>query len=150
MPDAWLRLWNGDFVQAPGIVSPSFRVHAALLDGGDGSSIRGVDGLMTWIRQTRAAFSNLRFATEVDPLVDGRYAFVRWTAIGPGSCMRKDVGGALLRVWVAVAVVLIDNDRCPLQSRLNMKARESRQIVSAAILPRSVTPGACRTARRAW
>jgi hypothetical protein len=46
MLDAWLRLWNGDFAQAPGIISPDFRVHAALLDGGDGSSIRGVDGLV--------------------------------------------------------------------------------------------------------
>jgi hypothetical protein len=31
MLDAWLRLWNGDLAQAPGIISPRFRVHAALL-----------------------------------------------------------------------------------------------------------------------
>ncbi|KPI09780.1 protein of unknown function DUF1486 [Actinobacteria bacterium OK006] len=80
--DAWLRLWNGDFAQAPEIISPGFRVHAALLDGGDGSSIRGVDGLVTWIGQTRAAFRDLRFTSEVPPLVDGRYASVRWTATG--------------------------------------------------------------------
>lgn len=65
MLDAWLRLWNGDFAQAPGIISPGFRVHAALLDGGDGSSIRGVDGLVAWIGQTRAAFRDLRFTIEV-------------------------------------------------------------------------------------
>ncbi|MFD9511724.1 ester cyclase [Streptomyces mirabilis] len=82
MLDAWLRLWNGDFAQAPGIISPGFRVHAALLDGGDGSSIRGVDGLVAWIGQTRAAFPDLRFTSEVPPLVDGRYASVRWTATG--------------------------------------------------------------------
>jgi predicted ester cyclase len=82
MLDAWLRLWNGDFTQAPGIISPGFRVHAALLDGGDGSSIRGVDGLVAWIGQTRAAFPDLRFTIEVPPLVDGRYASVRWTATG--------------------------------------------------------------------
>ncbi|MGW1504877.1 ester cyclase [Streptomyces mirabilis] len=82
MLDAWLRLWNGDFAQAPGIISPAFRVHAALLDGGDGSSIRGVDGLVAWIGQTRAAFPDLRFTIEVPPLVDGRYASVRWTATG--------------------------------------------------------------------
>ncbi|SFF28628.1 ester cyclase [Streptomyces mirabilis] len=82
MLDAWLRLWNGDFAQAPGIISPGFRVHAALLDGGDGSSIRGVDGLVAWIGQTRAAFRDLRFTIEVPPLVDGRYASVRWTATG--------------------------------------------------------------------
>ncbi|MFG2361582.1 ester cyclase [Streptomyces mirabilis] len=82
MLDAWLRLWNGDVAQAPGIISPGFRVHAALLDGGDGSSIRGVDGLVAWIGQTRAAFRDLRFTIEVPPLVDGRYASVRWTATG--------------------------------------------------------------------
>ncbi|MER5532862.1 ester cyclase [Streptomyces mirabilis] len=82
MLDAWLRLWNGDFAQAPGIISPGFRVHAALLGGGDGSSIRGVDGLVAWIGQTRAAFRDLRFTIEVPPLVDGRYASVRWTATG--------------------------------------------------------------------
>lgn len=82
MLDAWLRLWNGDFARAPGIISPGFRVHVALLDGGDGSSIRGVDGLVAWIGQTRAAFRDLRFTFEVPPLVDGRYASVRWTATG--------------------------------------------------------------------
>ncbi|MCX5016623.1 ester cyclase [Streptomyces sp. NBC_00555] len=82
MLDAWLDLWNGDSARAPGIISPDFRVHAALLDGGDGSSIRGVDGLVAWIGQTRAAFPDLRFTLQVDPLVDGRYASVRWTATG--------------------------------------------------------------------
>lgn len=85
MLGAWLRLWNGDLAQAPGIIAPDFRVHAALLDGGDGSSVGGVDGLVTWIGQTRAAFPDLRFAVEVPPLVDGRYASVRWTATGTYS-----------------------------------------------------------------
>lgn len=82
MLDAWLRLWNGDFAQASGIISSDFRVHAALMDGGDGSSIRGVDGLVAWIGQTRAAFPDLRFTTEVAPLVDGHHASLRWTATG--------------------------------------------------------------------
>jgi predicted ester cyclase len=82
MLDDWLRLWNGDYGRAPGIISPDFRVHAALLDGGDGSSIRGVDGLVAWIAQTRAAFPDLRFTEQVTPLVDGRYASIRWTATG--------------------------------------------------------------------
>jgi predicted ester cyclase len=82
MLDDWLRVWNGDYEWAPGIISPAFRVHAALLDGGDGSSIRGVDGLVAWISQTRAAFPDLRFTEQVTPLVDGRHASVRWTATG--------------------------------------------------------------------
>ncbi|WP_199827224.1 ester cyclase [Streptomyces xylophagus] len=82
MLDNWLRLWNGDYDRAPGIISPAFRVHAALLDGGDGSAIRGVDGLVAWIAQTRAAFPDLRFTEQVAPLIDGHYASVRWTATG--------------------------------------------------------------------
>ncbi|MEV8463457.1 MULTISPECIES: ester cyclase [Streptomyces] len=82
MLDAWLRLWNGDYTQAPRIISPDFTVHAALLDGGDGSSIRGADGLVAWISQTRAAFPDLRFSVQIDPLVDGDHASVRWTATG--------------------------------------------------------------------
>ncbi|WP_199810930.1 ester cyclase [Streptomyces sp. NRRL F-525] len=82
MLDDWLRLWNGDYDRATGIISPAFRVHAALLDGGDGSSIRGADGLVAWIKQTRAAFPDLRFTEQVTPLVDGRYASIRWTATG--------------------------------------------------------------------
>lgn len=82
MLDAWLRVWNGDYSQAPGIISPDFTVHAALLDGGDGSSIRGADGLVTWIAQTRAAFPDLHFSLQIDPLVAGHHASVRWTATG--------------------------------------------------------------------
>jgi len=82
MLDDWLRLWNGDYDRAPGIISPAFKVHAALLDGGDGSSIRGVDGLVAWIAQTRAAFPELRFTEQIAPLVDGSYASIRWTATG--------------------------------------------------------------------
>ncbi|MEU9186251.1 ester cyclase [Streptomyces sp. NPDC048484] len=82
MLDSWIRLWNGDFEQAPGVISRDFRVHAALLDGGDGSSVRGVDGLVGMIRQIRAPFPDLRFAVEVGPLIDGRYASLRWTATG--------------------------------------------------------------------
>ncbi|MFJ9150300.1 ester cyclase [Streptomyces sp. NPDC102270] len=82
MLDAWLRLWNGDYTQAPGIISPDFTVHAALLDGGDGSSIRGADGLVAWISQTRAAFPDLRFSLQTGPLIAGHRASVRWTATG--------------------------------------------------------------------
>ncbi|MFD6492114.1 ester cyclase [Streptomyces sp. NPDC059944] len=80
--DVWLRLWNGDLALAPDAVTPDFRLHAALLDGGDGGAVRGPDGLAAWIGQTRAAFPDLRFAIEVGPLVDGAFTSVRWTAAG--------------------------------------------------------------------
>ncbi|MET7680604.1 ester cyclase [Streptomyces sp. NPDC005423] len=79
---AWLRLWNGDYQQAPRIISPDLRVHAALLGGGDGSSVKGPDGLAAWIAQTRAAFPDLRFALQVRPVINGPYASVRWTCTG--------------------------------------------------------------------
>nr|WSZ20431.1 ester cyclase [Streptomyces canus] len=82
MLDSWIRLWNGDYGQAAGIISPRFHVHAALLDGGDGSSVRGADGLVDMVRQIRAPFPDLRFSVEVGPLIDGQYASLRWTATG--------------------------------------------------------------------
>ncbi|CAL9584584.1 nuclear transport factor 2 family protein [Streptomyces sp. enrichment culture] len=81
MLDAWLRLWNGDCTQAPGIISPDFTVHAALLDGGDGS-IRGADGLVAWIAPTHAAFPDPHFSLQTDPLIAGHGASVRWRATG--------------------------------------------------------------------
>ncbi|RDG29904.1 hypothetical protein DVH02_34595 [Streptomyces corynorhini] len=82
MLDAWLRLWNGDYDKAQSIVSPDIRVHAAMMDGSDSSSIRGAEGMVAWISQTRAAFPDMRFSEEVRPLVDGTYASVRWTVTG--------------------------------------------------------------------
>jgi hypothetical protein len=82
MFNEWVQVWNGDVAKAQGIISPDFRVHAALLDGGDGSSVRGVDGLLTLIGQIRGVFTDLHFTVEVGPLVDGRYLSGRWTATG--------------------------------------------------------------------
>jgi predicted ester cyclase len=82
MLDAWLRLWNGDFTRAPAVISPDFTVHAVLLDGGDGSRVRGADGLVAWIAQTRAAFPDLRFSLQIAPLADGHHTSARWTATG--------------------------------------------------------------------
>ncbi|KIF67438.1 hypothetical protein HY68_00460 [Streptomyces sp. AcH 505] len=80
--DAWLRLWNGEDALAPAIVSDDFRLHTALIQGGDSSSIRGAHGLVGWILHSRAAFPDLEFTIEVPPLIDGAYLSVRWTATG--------------------------------------------------------------------
>ncbi|MEW1722379.1 ester cyclase [Streptomyces sp. NPDC093109] len=82
MLDSWLRLWNGDYTQAQRIVSPDFRIHAAMMDGSDSGAIRGPEGVVGWIAQTRAAFPDMRFSMEVRPLIDGAYASVRWTVTG--------------------------------------------------------------------
>lgn len=78
----WVTVWNGDSAKASDIISPDFRVHAALLDGTDGSSIRGVEGLVGLVDQIRSVFTDLRFDLEVGPLVDGRHVSARWVATG--------------------------------------------------------------------
>ena len=79
---AWLQLWNGDYSQAKRIVSPDVRVHAALFDGGDGSSVKGPAGMVDLVSQIRAAFGDLRFAIDVGPIIDGDHVVVRWIATG--------------------------------------------------------------------
>jgi predicted ester cyclase len=64
------------------IFAPDFRLHAALIDGSPSSSVRGPEGLVTWIRQARAQFQEIRFTTEVGPLVSGDYVMGRWQASG--------------------------------------------------------------------
>lgn len=80
--DAWLKLWNGDYSQADNLISPSFRVHAALLDGGDGSSIGGPHGLVGWISQIRAAVPDLTFEIQVGPIEQDSHVALRWCAEG--------------------------------------------------------------------
>lgn len=77
--DGWLRLWNGDDATVD-VVHPDFRLHAALLDGGDGSAVRDPAGLLAWIHQLRAALPDLHFRIEVGPIVDGDRIAVRWRA----------------------------------------------------------------------
>lgn len=79
---AWARIWNGDFTGADDLIDGGFRVHAALLDGSSDAAIRGPQGLTSWIGQTRSAFPDVAFATEVGPFVDGEYLIGRWEATG--------------------------------------------------------------------
>jgi predicted ester cyclase len=79
---SWLELWNGDYSQAEGLISPGFQLHAALLDGGDGSAISGPEGLVSMVSQIRGPFPDLKFGIQVGPIVDGDYIVVRWTATG--------------------------------------------------------------------
>jgi predicted ester cyclase len=87
----WLALWNGDYTRARDCISPDFTVHAALLGGGDGSAVRGPEGLVAWIEQTRAVFTELVFDVDVGPITEDDLLAVRWLATGvygggfPGS-----------------------------------------------------------------
>ncbi|WP_405164221.1 ester cyclase [Nocardia sp. NBC_01499] len=79
--DGWLTIWNGDFTPANDIVAQDFSVHAAMMDGG-GDAAQGPDGLIGWIAQTRAAFTELVFNVAVGPIVDRDYLAIRWVAVG--------------------------------------------------------------------
>lgn len=79
----WLGLWNGDYNRAESFIRPDFRVHAALT--GDGSSIRGPEGLVAWVKESRTAVPNLEFAAEVGPIAQGDHIVVRWRAAGTYS-----------------------------------------------------------------
>ncbi|MFI9640509.1 ester cyclase [Micromonospora sp. NPDC051925] len=79
---AWVQLWNGDYTLAERIISPDVRVRAALLDGGDGSAVKGPGGMVDLVGQIRSAFPDLRFDVEVGPIVDGDHVVVRWVANG--------------------------------------------------------------------
>ncbi|HEY1447988.1 MAG TPA: ester cyclase [Caulobacteraceae bacterium] len=74
-------LWNGDYSLAR-IVAPDFTLHAHLIGGLSSDSVRGPEGLANWIRQARAPFSEVRFVTEVGPLVSDDYVSGRWVATG--------------------------------------------------------------------
>lgn len=79
---SWVRLWNGDYSLADRLISPALRVHAALLDGGDGSAIKGPGGMVDMVTQIRSAFPDLRFAVQVGPIIDRNHIVVRWVATG--------------------------------------------------------------------
>lgn len=78
----WVQLWNGDLPTAQRMIAPGVRVHAALLDGGDGSAVEGPEGMVGLVQQVRAAFPDLRFAIEVGPIIDGDHVSLRWVATG--------------------------------------------------------------------
>ena len=78
----WVQLWNGDYQLAKQIIAPDVRVHAALMDGGDGSAFHGPAGMLDFIKQIRGAFPDLHFAVDVGPMIDGDHVVVRWIATG--------------------------------------------------------------------
>lgn len=78
----WVALWNGDLGIAEEVISADNRVHAAMFDGGDGSAAGGVSGMKNLVTQMRSLMSDLVFAVDVGPLLDGDHVVVRWVATG--------------------------------------------------------------------
>ncbi|WP_018681058.1 ester cyclase [Actinokineospora enzanensis] len=115
----WIAIWNGDYILAYRDVAADFTVHAALLDGGDGSAVRGPDALVGWITQTRAVFTELVFEVEVGPISDADFIALRWVATGTyaggfpgatapagtavrftGTDVLRVAGGKLAECWI--------------------------------------------------
>ena len=80
--DEWVRLWNGDYARAAAVIAPAFRLHAAMMDGGDGSAVDSPQALVSWIAETRAIVADLTFVIQVGPIVDADRIALRWQAMG--------------------------------------------------------------------
>ena len=80
--DEWLRLWNGDYSRAAAVIAPTFRLHAAMMGGGDGSAVDSPRALVSWIAETRAIIPDLTFVIQVGPIVDADRIALRWRAEG--------------------------------------------------------------------
>jgi predicted ester cyclase len=124
--DQWLRLWNGEYGHAETLVAPAFRLHAAMMDGGDGSAVDSPAALVGWIDQTRSAIPDLTFSVEVGPITDADQFAVRWRARGtyagglPGAAapagtevdftgtdVLRVAGGRLAEYWVNSDTLLL-------------------------------------------
>jgi predicted ester cyclase len=68
-----LELWTGDLDVAPEIVTDDFVGHWP------DREVSGPDGLVEVIDQTLGAFSDIRTAIDVGPIVDGDLLAARWT-----------------------------------------------------------------------
>jgi len=80
--DAWLRLWNGEYAGAESLIAPTFRLHAALMDGGDGSAVNSPQAVVSWVAQLRSVVPDLTFSVQVGPIVDADRIALRWRAEG--------------------------------------------------------------------
>jgi len=124
--DEWLRLWNGDYARAAAVIAPTFRLHAAMMDGGDGSAVDSPQALVSWIAQTRAIVPDLTFVIEVGPIIDADRIALRWRAEGsyagglPGAAappgtrvdftgtdVLRAAGGRLAEYWVNSDTLLL-------------------------------------------
>jgi predicted ester cyclase len=132
--DAWLRLWNGDYAGVEALVAPTFRLHAAMMDGGDGSAVNTPQALVAWIAQTRTIVPDLDFSIQVGPIVDADRIALRWRAEGsyagglPGAAApagtRVDFTGTdILRVADGLlAEYWLNSDTLQLMTQLQVSA----------------------------
>jgi predicted ester cyclase len=77
MYGTWMTMWNGDLSLAGVLVAPDCVIHQPP------NAFTGPEGVTEMVRQGRAGFSELTFAIEVPPIVNGDWLAARW--IGRGT-----------------------------------------------------------------
>jgi predicted ester cyclase len=81
--DRWLlELWHGDESVAAQIVAPDFVIHQVRSEPGESEAQRGPDAAVELVRMGRSPFSELTFAVEVGPIVEGDMVAARWSGRG--------------------------------------------------------------------
>ena len=82
--ERWLlELWHGEESVAHEILSDDFTIHQARSQPGESEAVRGPQAGIELVRMGRAPFSQVTFAIEVGPIVEGDMLAARW--IGRGT-----------------------------------------------------------------
>lgn len=101
----WLdELWGGQPGAAERLVSEAFVGHWP------GRDVHGPHELVATITETRAMFSDITFALEVGPVVEGELVAGRWRGVGTtaegtmsffGNDLLRVEGGRFVEYWTA-------------------------------------------------
>ncbi|MGI5403152.1 nuclear transport factor 2 family protein [Streptomyces sp. CA-135486] len=112
--DGWLEMWNVDPEAAHKIIGDTYRVHLPTTGATiDPSTIRDAAAMADWVRAFTGKFENLRYRTDLGPIVDGDLAVCRW--YGTATCLGRtgwpsDVPGKQI-TWVGVDILRISQGR---------------------------------------
>jgi hypothetical protein len=98
----WVALWSGDLSAGADIVAPAFRLHLPVT-WSHGNDSRGRDGLLAWIADFRAGYSDARVSVEAGPVICGELMAARWSFTG----LRRDGGGPVR--YLATDIVRIED-----------------------------------------
>jgi predicted ester cyclase len=81
--ERWLlELWQGEESVAHEILSDDFTIHQARSEPGESEAVRGAQAGIELVRMGRAPFSQVTFAIEVGPIVEGDMVAARWMGRG--------------------------------------------------------------------
>jgi hypothetical protein len=76
--EKWMRLWNGEYALADGIVADRVVLHLPRYGMPDPGSIRTREQLVSWIDLFRSSYEGGRIRTDLGPFADGDHVISRW------------------------------------------------------------------------